>query len=207
MPSFGYGCSNVALALPVARVSRNLIADTNCVLLGRESRERERERGGKNRKSRRRSPRSENFDATKRRFVVYLSTGSGEIQLSRRARLNRSRSLAPTSRVSTVNALNFRIIKRTLFAELRNAVPREIELEAARCVCNRAYPLGHREPVCAATCTFRHIIVQATDETRRDKTRQNLRESEDVWKALPSFPFLSSNYPSTFLHRLPHVPP
>lgn len=33
-------------------------------------------------------------------------------------------SLGPASRVSTVNALNFRIIKRTLFAELRNTVQR-----------------------------------------------------------------------------------
>lgn len=33
-----------------------------------------------------------------------------------------NRLFGPASRVSTVNALNFRIIKRTLFAELRNTV-------------------------------------------------------------------------------------
>ena len=117
------------------------------------------------------------------------------------------RSLAPTSRVSTVNALNFRIIKRTLFAELRNAVPREIELEAAHCVCNRAYPLGHREPVCvAATCTSgTSPSRQPTrrDETRRDETRRG-RTCGNL-----TFPFLSSNYPSIFprsrVFSLPHV--
>lgn len=82
-------------------------------------------------------------------------------------------SLGLTSSVLMVNALNFRIIKRTLFAELRNAVPCEIELEAAHCVQPRISS-GTPRTGPSDKLYVKYITVRTTER------RWDLREPEDI---------------------------
>lgn len=109
-----------------------------------------------------------------------------KIQVSRQ-RWSRNRLLAPASRVSTVNALNFRIIKRTLFAELRNTVPARSRVGC--CVQPRASfgtPTGGRRPAIHAS---RRQTVQTTPSLPPDRSFDILGERFRPCLELSSFLF------------------